>query len=125
METTIAFLKTGKYAIHPARGPVIVCKEGDFADVSEEHAKVLGDAGWAEILEVEPAQGEGEDDDDNKNDPIVPPWEQEDWDPEVDDAKDRLEVYGLEVFDVDIDKRKSVAKIIEQLESLKELTGDN
>ena len=119
METsTIVYLKSGKFSIHPARGPILMCKKDEVVEIDSRHAEVLSEHKWAEILETEePIQ--------DPDDPIVPPWKQEDWDPEADDVKDRLEAYGLEVFDLDIDKRKSVSKIIEQLEDLEELTGDN
>lgn len=122
--TTVIYLKSGKFAIHPARGPVVTCKKDEVVSINPDYAKVLADAGWAEIIEVEVEELEGEDVVKSEGD-TVPPWEQEDWNPEADNAKDMLEAYGLGVFDVDIDKRKSVEKLIEQLQDLKELTGDN
>lgn len=127
VQTTITYLKSGKFAMHPARGPVVMCKKGKTEQVPEEWAKMLEDAGWADIEEAPEEEVPEEDDGKGKgeSDPVVPPWKQENWDPETDNAKDMLEAYGLGVFEINIDKRKSVSKIIEQLEELGELTGDN
>lgn len=121
MQKSIVYLKSGKFSIHPARGPVLVCKKDLVADVPSEHADVLDNYGWAKILETEEEiiDDEGKDDDGDKVD-IVPPWEQENWDPEADDAKDMLEAYGLEVFGVDVNKRKSIDNLIVELKELKE-----
>ena len=126
MKTSIIYLKTGKFSISPIHGPVALCKKDEIVEIDPGHAQVLADAGWAEILEDEVVQSEDDSDGGKGDEDLpIPPWNQEDCNPEADDAKDLLEVYGLEVFDTDIDKRKSVTKIIEQLEALEELTGDN
>lgn len=109
----IIFLKTGRLAIHPARGPFVACKAGKSADLTEHYAERFIEAGWAKVAEevVDVVA------------PVVipsPPWLAPWWDPKADDAKDKLETFGIEVHGVDIDRRKSVKNIIKVLEELGE-----
>lgn len=107
----VIFLKNGKFALHPARGPVIICREGETMDLPDANAERLIEVEWAKEAEVEETE--------QGANPVAP-WLADDWDPEADDVKDVLEAYGIAVFAVDINKRKSVKNLIAELEELGE-----
>ena len=124
----VVFLKTGNFSIDPVHGPVVSCIENEIADLPDKHAVVLIDYDWAEpsYEEDEPENSkevkeeddseETESEHDDINKMPTPPWEEDDWDEEADDAKERLLAYADEHMDLEINKRKSVKNVIKAIE---------
>ena len=102
----IVFLKTGKFSVHPARGPVISCTKGEHCVVEDKDGEALIAYGQAEKV-VEDGWRH-----------IPKPWLDEGWDPKSRKAKDKLIAYGADVLGVRVDRRKRIKTIIRELEEL-------
>lgn len=105
----IVFLKTGKFSIHPARGPVIDCRTGEKCSVQDTYAEVLIEHGMARNAIAPMARVK-----------MDKPWLSEDFDPKARGAKDKLIAYASCVFGIKFDTRKRIKTIIRELEGLEQ-----
>lgn len=110
----IKFNKTGLFAVHPVYGPIVACKEGAVGVLPDDQAQQLIGAQWALGIDYHAKSEEQP----TIDDAVVPPWETPWWNPKAKNAKDQLEAFCLETFNVDLDKRKSVKSIILELKEL-------
>lgn len=117
-KTNIKYLKSGLYSLDPARGPVIICKKDKEDHLRASDAVKLVQDGWADYVEcledtlapVQPIE--------TTVPSIDAPWDAEDWNPRARDAKETLEKFALENLGIDIDRRKTVAVLIDELKRL-------
>lgn len=108
----IQFLRNGLFSLHPAFGPIVDCIEGGtFESDKPELLKDIIESGWAEEVNEGP-------DDSADTDPVIAPWDMEDWKPRAKDAKQRLQDYANALgLGLDLDLRSSIGTLINEIEA--------
>lgn len=102
----IVFTKNGKFSFNPINGPIQICEKSKYANLKEDYAKMLIDAGWAREYFEEKE-----------------PWLLPDWDAEAEDAKERLNEYAKKKYGKSIDKRRLVRTIINSIKRMRRETN--
>lgn len=129
----IKFLKSGKYSIDPAKGPLVVCKEDEIEDLPEEYANVLIQIGWAEEfergldepeeeeeIEEEEEEEEGEEEEDNEPENLQEYVDSLPEDMPEDQKKKLIQDYGVVNFDHKASRSKSIENMISELQEIED-----